>query len=162
MEVIDTIDLNVPGASSLVLRDLSEYVTLPFLAAFDIPEPKPSSVPARSAQLRMGPKQVTYIGLSKKVMPMLVDLFAKYKDLVAIYVDGTLEAVLSVSARDNTSVDALMIDSVAGVFHTYQAQIRLSTRIKVWERSTAMEDRNNMFPADRQRTLTPNQCSKFR
>ncbi|KZT05808.1 uncharacterized protein LAESUDRAFT_779842 [Laetiporus sulphureus 93-53] len=95
LEVIDTIDLNVPGASSLVLRDLSEYVTLPFLAAFDIPEPKPSSVPARSAQLRMGPKQVTYIGLSKKVMPMLVDLFMRFKDQATLYVDGTLERIFS-------------------------------------------------------------------
>ncbi len=30
-------------------------------------------------------------------MPILVDLFTKY--LVAIYIDGTLEAVLSVIAR---------------------------------------------------------------
>ena len=36
MEAVDSIELTAHGVVSLVLRDLSEYATLPFLAAFDI------------------------------------------------------------------------------------------------------------------------------
>ena len=81
------IDLSIPGSPSLVIRDLSEYATLPFLAAFDVqPGPKTQSPP----------KRITYIALSKKMMPMLVDLFLRFKDNVGIYLDGTVESVLSV------------------------------------------------------------------
>ena len=75
-----------PGVPSLILRDLSEYATLPFMAAFDVPSTgtKPQ-------------KRVSYIALSKKAMPQLVDLFLKYKENPEIYVNGTLEAILSVS-----------------------------------------------------------------
>ena len=88
MDTIVDIDLSIPGSSSLVIRDLSEYATLPFLAAFDVQSgPKPQSPP----------KRITYIALSKKTMPMLVDLFLRFKDNVGIYLDGTVESVLSVS-----------------------------------------------------------------
>lgn len=75
-----------PGVPSLILRDLSEYATLPFMAAFDVPSPgtKPQ-------------KRVSYIAISKKVMPQLVDLFLKFRANPEIYVNGTLEAILSVS-----------------------------------------------------------------
>lgn len=87
MDAIAGIDLAAPGVPSLVMRDLSEFATLPFLAAFDVaPEPK-SQTPQ---------KRITYIALAKKTMPMLVDHFLQFKDQVEIYVDGTLEAVLSV------------------------------------------------------------------
>ncbi|KAH9933694.1 hypothetical protein B0H21DRAFT_699431 [Amylocystis lapponica] len=83
MEAIDSIDLATPGAPSLVLRDLSEFATLPFLAAFDVQDAaQPVSAPR---------KRVTYIALSKKTMPMLVDLYLRFKGESAIYVDGTLE-----------------------------------------------------------------------
>lgn len=74
------------GVPSLILRDLSEYATLPFMAAFDVPSSgtKPQ-------------KRVSYIALSKKTMPQLVDLFLKFKTNPEIYVNGTLEAILSVS-----------------------------------------------------------------
>ncbi|EMD41098.1 hypothetical protein CERSUDRAFT_111675 [Gelatoporia subvermispora B] len=78
METVDSIDLTVPGAASLVLRDLSEYVTLPFIAAFDVQN-----------------KRVTYIALSKKAMPILVDLYLKFKEQADIYADGTLETIFS-------------------------------------------------------------------
>ncbi|KAK0468574.1 hypothetical protein IW261DRAFT_1518270 [Armillaria novae-zelandiae] len=86
METISAIDLSVTGSPSLIMRDLSEFATLAFLAAFDVQMSSGSQIPQ---------KRITYIALSKRTMPMLVDLFTKYKDLVAIYVDGTLEAVLS-------------------------------------------------------------------
>ncbi|KAK0441196.1 uncharacterized protein EV420DRAFT_1650111 [Desarmillaria tabescens] len=86
METISAIDLSITGSPSLIMRDLSEFATLAFLAAFDVQMSSGSQIPQ---------KRITYIALSKRTMPMLVDLFTKYKDLVAIYVDGTLEAVLS-------------------------------------------------------------------
>ncbi|ESK90972.1 hypothetical protein Moror_16370 [Moniliophthora roreri MCA 2997] len=86
MDTINSIDLSSPGSPSLVLQDLSEFSTLPFLAAFDVaPNPK-SQTPQ---------KRVTYIALAKKTMPLLVDLCLRFKDKAEIYVDGTLEAVLS-------------------------------------------------------------------
>ncbi|KAG6810738.1 hypothetical protein H0H92_010542 [Tricholoma furcatifolium] len=86
METVEDIDLSVTGSASLVLRDLSEYATLPFLAAFDVPSLAKSSTPQR---------RVTYIAISKKTLPMLVELFVKFKLDSSVYLDGTLEAVLS-------------------------------------------------------------------
>ncbi|KAJ3506737.1 hypothetical protein NLJ89_g6704 [Agrocybe chaxingu] len=89
MNTVQDIDLTVPGSPSLVMRDLSEYATLPFLAAFDV-------VPHPRNQLPQTPqKRITYISLSKKTMPLLVDLFLRFKSSRDIYVDGTLESVLS-------------------------------------------------------------------
>lgn len=81
------IDLSISGSPSLVIRDLSEYTTLPFMAAFDVPPSPRKQTP---------PQRVTYIALSKKTMPMLVELFLRFKADVDIYVDGTVECVLSV------------------------------------------------------------------
>lgn len=88
-EVIRDVDIASSGVPSLILRDLSEYATLPFMAAFDVPSSgaKPQ-------------KRVSYIALSKKTMPHLVDLFLKFKTNPEIYADGTLEAILSVSRVD--------------------------------------------------------------
>ncbi|TDL18222.1 hypothetical protein BD410DRAFT_900985 [Rickenella mellea] len=88
MDAILTIDLSVPKSSSLVIRDLSEFATLPFIASFDVHDTDPN--PNKRPQSR-----VTYIGLTKKVMPMLVELFLRFKDNVDLYVDETLEAILS-------------------------------------------------------------------
>jgi len=92
MTTISSISLSIPSSPSLILSDLSSYVTLPFLAAFDVAG-QPTSATATPS--RQSPKRVTYIALSKKTMPMLVDLFMRYKDSVQIYSDGTMEAVLS-------------------------------------------------------------------
>ena len=93
MQAIDGIDLSSLGAPSLVLRDLSEYATLPFLASFDIPSRVSTSAmtPSKSAVGR-----VTYIALSKKIMPVLVELFLRFKKQAAIYIDGTVERICSV------------------------------------------------------------------
>ena len=88
MDTVESIDLSVPGSPSLVMRDLSEYATLPFMAAFDVPAHPKSQTSF---------KRITYIAISKKTMPMLVDLFLRFEDQTEIYVDGTLEAVLSVT-----------------------------------------------------------------
>ena len=92
MEAVSSIGLDTPGVPSVILRDLSEYATLPFLAAFDIPDPSASKKPTAATSKQ---KRITYISLSKKCMPMLVELFLRFKDKAEVYVDGTLEAVLS-------------------------------------------------------------------
>ncbi|KAF5350099.1 hypothetical protein D9756_009239 [Leucocoprinus leucothites] len=86
LDTLTDIDLSVPGSPSLVMNDLSEYATLPFIAAFDV-KPYPG--------MQTPQKRVTYIGISKKAMPMLVDLFMQFKSSPEIYVDGTLEAILA-------------------------------------------------------------------
>lgn len=95
MEAVDSIALTAHGVVSLVLRDLSEYATLPFLAAFDIRTPL---LPSGSKVSRTGPSRVTYIALSKKTMPQLVELFLKFKDDATIYADGTVETIFAVSS----------------------------------------------------------------
>ncbi|KAJ6523337.1 hypothetical protein B0H19DRAFT_1201883 [Mycena capillaripes] len=86
LETIADIDLSAAGTPSLVMRDLSEFATLPFLAAFDVPSNPKTQTPQ---------KRITYIALAKKTMPMLVDLFLRFKEREEIFVDGTIEAVLS-------------------------------------------------------------------
>ena len=76
----------LPGVPPLILRDLSEYAALSFTAAFDVPSP--SAKPQ---------KRVSYITLSKKTTPQLADLFLRFKTNPEIYINGTLEAILSVS-----------------------------------------------------------------
>ncbi|KAJ3003143.1 hypothetical protein NUW54_g5457 [Trametes sanguinea] len=96
MEAVDSIDLSAPGVASLVLRDLSEYATLPFLAAFEIQVAPPSSaVSTTSKPSRSGVQRVTYIALSKKTIPLLVELFLRFKEDAAIYADGTIEALFA-------------------------------------------------------------------
>lgn len=98
MDAIDDIDLSVDGVPSLVLRDLSEYATLPFIAAFDIPNINDQTqASAGSKQARPSQKRITYIALAKKTMPKLVDLYLRFKESPEIYNDGTLEAIFSVS-----------------------------------------------------------------
>lgn len=89
VETIESVDLSIPGSPSLVMRDLSEYATLAFLAAFDV-KPLSGDKPTQAGQ-----KRVTYIALSKKIMPTLAELFAKFKASSEVYEDGTIEAVLS-------------------------------------------------------------------
>ena len=97
MEAIDGIDLSGDGVPSLILRDLSEYATLAFVAAFDVPGDAPTSQPATAATSKQSTgKRVTYIGISKKTMPLLVERFLQFQDQAAIFVDGTVEAICSV------------------------------------------------------------------
>lgn len=97
MDAISGIDLSLAGSPSLVMQDLAEYSTLPFLAAFDVQSAASSTATDTPTKSMVPQKRITYIGLVKKTMPMLVDLFLKFKPNTEIYVDGTLEAVLSVS-----------------------------------------------------------------
>jgi len=93
LNTVRDIDLTIPGSPSLVMRDLSQYITLAYLAAFDV-QPDPSYRMPQTPQ-----KRVTYIAVSKKTMPLLVDLFMRFKSNLDIYTDGTVESVLSVSGE---------------------------------------------------------------
>jgi hypothetical protein len=73
------------------MRDLSQYITLAYLAAFDVQPDAKDQVPPTQR------KRVTYVAVSKKSMPLLVDLFMRFKSNVDIYTDGTVESILSVS-----------------------------------------------------------------
>jgi hypothetical protein len=98
LDAIADINLTESGVPSLILRDLSEFSTLAFLAAFHVPILSPTS-PATPI-VTSSQKQVTYIALSKKVMPLIVELYMRFKDELEIYEDGTLEAVFSVCIVD--------------------------------------------------------------
>lgn len=92
--VVDTVlgfDLQSAGLPSLVLTDLSEFATLAFLAAFDVPDANPA------VDSRRPPRRVTYIALAKKVMPVLVEIYSRFKTTVEVYEDGTVDSILSVS-----------------------------------------------------------------
>ncbi|KAI0773083.1 hypothetical protein BD413DRAFT_603507 [Trametes elegans] len=96
MEAVDNIELSAPGVASLVLRDLSEYATLPFLAAFDVQAPPAAAASSSTPKpSRTASNRVTYIALSKKSMPLLVDLFLRFQENTAIYADGTVEALFA-------------------------------------------------------------------
>ncbi|KAG2035480.1 hypothetical protein BDR03DRAFT_1001030 [Suillus americanus] len=93
LDAIADISLTGPGVPSLILRHLSEFSTLPFLAASHVPilsPASPGSPIAASSQ-----KQNTYIALSKKVIPLIAEFYMRFKDELEIYEDGTLEAVFS-------------------------------------------------------------------
>ena len=95
MEAVSAIDLSGEHVPALVLRDLSDYATLPFLAAFDVPG---VGGPSKGTPklLQGSRKRITYIALTKKTMPLIVDLYLKYQDQLDIYTDGTFEAILTV------------------------------------------------------------------
>ncbi|KAF8129901.1 hypothetical protein EV363DRAFT_1399707 [Boletus edulis] len=96
IDIVQTIDLTEFGVPSLIMRDLAEFSSLAFLAGFHTP---PTFGSAPGTPVTPVPtstrKQVTYIGLSKKTMPTLVELHVRFKDHAEIYEDGTLEAILS-------------------------------------------------------------------
>jgi hypothetical protein len=96
LDAIADIDLTGSGIPSLILRDLSEFSTLPFLAAFHVPILSPASPATPIAASSQ--KQVTYIALSEKVMPPIVELYMRELE---IYEDGTLEAIFSVCVIDD-------------------------------------------------------------
>jgi hypothetical protein len=94
LDTINSVDLSVSGAASIVLRDLSEYATLPFIAAFSVSRASSADLP--KSQEHKPTKRVTYIALTKKVTPLLLDIFLQFRGTVDIYNDETVESILSV------------------------------------------------------------------
>lgn len=93
LEIISEIDLSVSGSPSLVMYDMSELLTLPFLGAFDVRSV--SLDPNRPVRETRSSKRVTYVALMKKVMPLLLETYLRFKDNPDIYTDKTLESVFS-------------------------------------------------------------------
>ena len=101
MEAVGGIELTETGTPSHILRDLSEYATLAFIASFDVPEvpkheAKLAATTSPSAQQQQ--KRITYIALAKICMPKLAELFLQFKDKDEVFVDEIVEAVLSAYA----------------------------------------------------------------
>ena len=89
LEVLAAIKLEIPGAASAVLTDLAEYLTLAFIAAFD----SEVDLPGRGAR---PVQRVSYIALSKEVMPHVLWLFQRFKDDPSIYEQGAVERMFAV------------------------------------------------------------------
>ncbi|SGY81478.1 BQ5605_C009g05501 [Microbotryum silenes-dioicae] len=94
LEVVAVIKLEVPGAASAVLSDLSEYLTYAFVASFD-----------REPEAMMGAKgkgrptqRITYVALSKEVMPHVYWLYQRYREDVTVYDQGAVEMMLAAYA----------------------------------------------------------------
>ncbi|KAH9049815.1 hypothetical protein EDB83DRAFT_2543167 [Lactarius deliciosus] len=101
MDAVGGIELTETGTPSYILRDLSEYATLAFIASFDVPEvPKHGTKLAAttSPPTSQQQKRITYIALAKICMPKLADLFLQFKDKDEVFVDEIVEAVLSAYA----------------------------------------------------------------
>jgi hypothetical protein len=97
MDAVGGIELTETGTPSYILRDLSEYATLAFIASFDVPEvPKHGTTTSPSTSQQQ--KRITYIALAKICMPKLADLFLRFKDKDEVFVDEIVEAVLSAYA----------------------------------------------------------------
>lgn len=106
--VVDAVlgfNLNLPGLPSLVLTDMSEFATLAFLAAFDVADPGPA------ADSRRPPRRVTYIALAKKVMPLLVEIYGRFKATIEVYKDGTVDSILSVRRPECCTQELYLADN---------------------------------------------------
>lgn len=103
ISLVSDIDLAVAGSPSLVMRDLSSFVTLPFAAAFEVQ--REVEVAGENPQQRI--QRVTYIAVAKKVMPLLVDIFLRFEKFAEIFEDETVESILAV--RDLPSPSLLRL-----------------------------------------------------
>ena len=98
MDAVGGIELTETGTPSYILRDLSEYATLAFIASFDAPNYGTKFSASTSPPTSQQQKRVTYIALAKMCMPKLADLFLQFKDKDEVFVDESVEAVLSAYA----------------------------------------------------------------
>ena len=107
MDTVNGIELTGAGVPSYILRDLSEYATLAFIASFDVPQARSqqSAEPSTAAQAPTTTtgtapprKRITYIALAKMCMPKLAELFLRFREKDEVFVDGSVEAVLSAYA----------------------------------------------------------------
>ncbi|GAA5943397.1 Mon2p [Sporobolomyces koalae] len=91
LEVVAVIKLDeVPGSASAVLSDLSDYLTLAYVAPFEAP-------PDSSGRLKQS-QNVTFIALTKEVMPHVLWLYQKHSNDTAIYERGAIEKMLAAFA----------------------------------------------------------------
>lgn len=86
LNVIQNLNKSVPGIPPLVLRDLSEYMTLAFLG----PQQEKSNTPPSQRRYT----SVTYIALNKKSSKMAIDLFKEHVDNLSLYSEGVFERLI--------------------------------------------------------------------
>lgn len=91
MDTIGGIELTETCTPSYILRDLSEYATLAFIASAR-QETKLASTTSQPQ------KRITHITLAKICMPKLADLILQFKDEGEVFVDRIVEAFLSAYA----------------------------------------------------------------
>jgi hypothetical protein len=77
-------------------------------------------------------KRITYIAVAKMYMPKLAELFSQFKDKDEIFLDGSVEAVLS----------AYVVP--------VKLKYGLSASVQVWEGCAVVEDCNDVFLEGRQ------------
>jgi len=82
MDTVNGFELTEAGTPSHILRDLSEYATLAFMASFVVPQAhkhdvEPSIATQASDSMTTAPqrKRITCIALAKMCMPKLAELF---------------------------------------------------------------------------------------
>ena len=98
LNVIQSLDMNKPGIPPLVLRDLSEYMTLAFLNPQGLQQRQHYQQIADDKS-KLSPQQrrystVTYIALNKKTSQMVVEMFQKHIDNVSLYSEGVFERII--------------------------------------------------------------------
>lgn len=99
LEAIQRLDQSNVEIASAMLSDLAEYFTLPYLAAFEIE-------PVMPRTLRKLPKQrITFIALSKAVMPRAASLFLQNQSSSQMYASGAAEQLLKVGLSSCLSAD---------------------------------------------------------
>ncbi|KPV73179.1 uncharacterized protein RHOBADRAFT_2872, partial [Rhodotorula graminis WP1] len=93
LEVIAVIKLDeIPGATSAVLSDLSEFLMLAFTSPFE------KAAAPSAAGRTFAPQQVTYVALAKEVMPHVQWLYRKYADDPLVYDQGAVGKMLQAYA----------------------------------------------------------------
>lgn len=113
LAVLDSIDLLVPGSSSLLLKDLAYFVTLAFSGTVRSP------VVNAPPEGRIKSRPLTYIALCKRVMPLLAHMYSRFKGSSDIYADGTVGAILAV----RTGIHCVLLANIEtlGIRYTNQA-----------------------------------------
>ncbi|GAA99507.1 uncharacterized protein L969DRAFT_86766 [Mixia osmundae IAM 14324] len=86
LEVIDLLDLSVPGVSSRVLVELSDYATFAYTTALPSPT-SPSPV-----------RRLTFVALAKDTMPRIGGLYTKHAGSLELYTSAAVEHVLAAFA----------------------------------------------------------------
>lgn len=145
LEVVAAIKLEVPGAASAVLADLSEYLTLTFIAAFD------SEVETSIKSKPRATQRVSYVALAKEVMPHVLWLYQRYKDDISIYEQGAVERMFAVRYFPPFFLRSSMVAderafAILGVLAATEAQARLSAPVQVRQRRAFVEDGDGQLP----------------
>lgn len=119
LDALDRLSHNIPEVAAAIVSDLAEYSTLPYLATFENQPTMPNS----SRQLPV--QKITYIALSKAVMPKSLSLFLQHASTVEIFTSGAAEQLLRVSRR-LLSFGVILMD-LAGVCDSFEPEIRMPT-----------------------------------